>query len=198
MTMFRTLQFLARILLLCTLVSLTSCLDLVQDFFQVGQGDPLIFEPVEVTSHALRFDGYYYTEYVAGGDHQFEVKFLYRNGIFLVGQGFSSLELKDLDREVESSRFYENENTFWIWGVYRLINDEIIEFQRWYPTARRDELYIFQGAIESDTSFYLHDCVLVREFRHKEEDAKYFFRATDFKPDSIDINSPLIQRERPE
>jgi hypothetical protein len=152
--MFRTLKFLARILLLCTSVSLTSCLDLVQDFFQVGQGDPLIFEPVEVISPALRYDGYYYTEYIAGGEHRYEVKFLYRNGIFLVGQGFSSLELKDLDREVESSRFYENENTFWIWGVYRLINDEIIEFQRWYPAARRDHLYIFQGSIESYLTVY--------------------------------------------
>jgi hypothetical protein len=190
--------FFVRLLLLFALVSLTACLDLVHKFFQVGEGDPLIFEPVEVISDALRYDGYYYTEYIAGGKHRFEVKFLYKNGLFIVEEGLSSLDLDDLDQEIAKLKFGEGENPFWIWGIYRVINNTTIEFQRWYPAARRDHLYIFQGNIESDTSFVLTNSVFVREFNHEEEDAKYFFRATDFKPDSIDINSPLIQRERPE
>lgn len=191
-------NYLARLLVFITVVSHTACFDLAQDFFQVGEGDPLIFEPVEVTSNTLRYDGYYYTEYIAGGKHRFEVKFLYRNGVFIVEEGLSSVDLDHLDQEIAKLKFGEGENPFWIWGIYRVINGTTIEFQRWYPAARRDHLYIFQGNIESDTSFVLTNSVFVREFKHKEKDAKYFFRATDFKPDSIDINSPLIQRERPE
>lgn len=184
---------LGRIAVLCLFVSLSSCMDLLEKFFQVGEGDPYIFEPNDVVSNALRYDGYYYTEYTAGGQHQFEIKFLYRNGIFLVGQGFSSIELDDLDREVESSKFYENENKFWIWGIYRVINDTSIEFQRWFPAARRDCLYIHSGDIESTESFSLTHSVSVRDFKHYEKDKKYYFRKADFKPDSIDTTSPLLQ-----
>ena len=150
--------------------------------FSFKEDDILSLPLIPYTGNQLRIDGYYYWMYTAiDGDKLFRAYAFYNNGIILdLGGGYSSInELEEIVTKY-SSNYKKNKIG---WGVF-VIENNIIKFERWYPSERPYRAYIREGVILNDTTFHITKSYRSNGTQQDTENEIYHFRPFSPKPDS--------------
>ena len=143
--------------------------------------DTLSINKKPYTGSQLRTDGYYYNEYVPG---YLTVYFFYRDGILLYGNSFPEAELKNQEEKYRDGKHYTfSKDLKSSWGGYS-INNNSIQFERWYPSQPPLRAYIRSGVIINDTSFHIKEFKSADGSVIETRDEIYRFKPFSPKPDS--------------
>ncbi len=162
-------------LLLCILFSISSCKK------EEKMDDTLSINKVSYSGTQIRTDGYYYNEYVPG---YLTVYFFYRDGTLLYGNSFPIVELQNQEEKYKNGEHYTFSKDFKSsWGVFS-INNNSIEFERWYPSQPPLRAYIRSGIIISDTTFHIKEFKSANGSVIETRDEVYYFKPFTPKPDS--------------
>ena len=128
----------------------------------------------------LRLDGYYYEQ----SENRTFVYFLYKDGIMLYTQSFSSLNLLEVE-SIMIDRYDDYRKDKISWGIFVVESDTCIIYESW-STSVGGGLPTFKciGNIENDTTFRFTKTIN-SDGREFEENDVYHFRQFNQKPDSI-------------
>lgn len=146
--------------------------------------DILTLEKIENNSNRLNLKGYYCYEYI---ENNFDIYFLYENGIILYGYSPSEDELHKYGIKYKSGEFYkEVQNIKFHWGVYQ-IDGNSIKFERWYPSEKPYRTTIREGEILNDSTFIITKTYKANSNEVRERNETYKFKKFSPKPDSTNI-----------
>ena len=108
---------------------------------------------VPYTGNEIRTDGYYYYYWASQDspvDDYTAVFFLYRNGVFLVGQSYKSINLDTVEKKM-LDRYELLVQKKVGWGVFIITNDKL-DFEHWYSAAGGLPVAKSLYYIENDTT----------------------------------------------
>lgn len=153
---------------------------------KIWKDDELSIQKVPYQGNQLRIDGYYYQQ--KDGDF-YTLYTLYSNGILLyLGGGFTRDKLIELENSIQNGSFYNAAKTFKdYWGVFKIENNNI-QFERWYPSSGGGlPAYVRSGNILNDTTFIIIESYRIKsgiKTEVKERNETYHFKQFSPKPDS--------------
>jgi hypothetical protein len=148
--------------------------------------DELSIQRKEYNGNSLRMDGYYYHQYQSDSEIYYDQYLFYKNGIILyVGTSISD-EMANIENEMKNGELYSLvKNTKYYWGVYQIIGDTTIQFERWYPSEKPYWAYVRSGKILNDTTFHITESWRSDGTEKSNMDEVYHFKALSPKPDSV-------------
>ena len=145
--------------------------------------DELSIKRMPYTGDTIRIDGYYYITL----DNYLTVYFLYRDGTILYGSTFPESELNEHEKEYNTSEWQSIvKQAKDYWGVLKIENNTI-QFERWYPSDPPLKSYVRAGTILNDTTFIITESYRMQDSKKTEVDSKnetYYFKQFTPKPDS--------------
>ncbi len=125
----------------------------------------------------LRFDGYYYTQ---NSVNDIDCFFFYRNGIIHTSTYGNSIEEIDVYYQNNTQSIY---NISYRWGVYNVINDESIKFEKWISSdGGPNPTVLFNGTIINDST------LIIENPASSFGTSTYQFHKTPYKPDSSRVD----------
>jgi hypothetical protein len=68
-----------------------------------------------------------------------------------------------------------------------IIEDNVIKFERWYPSERPYNAFVREGVILKDTTFHITKSYRSNGTEKREKDEIYHFRKFSPKPDSTNV-----------
>jgi len=151
-----------------------------------GDDDLLSLSLAPYNGYQIRIDGYYYQVGYDGKTIN-SVYFFYRNGIFMsTGGAEPSLEKMDeyITRHFIKDNSYKKDKLSW--GVFSIENN-IIKFERWYPSERPYKSFVREGIILNDTTFHITKSYRSNGSELRGKDEMYYFRDFSTKPDSTNV-----------
>jgi hypothetical protein len=119
-----------------------------------GRNDKELTLPlVSYSGVDLSLDGYYF-EFQ---NEQYEIFFLYRNGVILYGgSGITIAELSEFEGRYSNGQFYESaKDSKTDWGRFNITGLNI-KYEKWNPsTGGPLQTYLYSGIILNDTTFQI-------------------------------------------
>lgn len=148
--------------------------------------DELSLKRVDYTGNQLRIDGYYYLINYNDPQKNMGVFIFFRNGVLTyLGGGF--LSFNELENYIINKDFIDKKKDVkYFWGVFQVKND-IIKFERWYPSEGAKEAYVREGKILNDTTFHITKSYRSNGTELSDENETYHFRKFSPKPDSTNV-----------
>lgn len=164
-------------ILFLMLIFLNSCCD-----SWLYPDDELSIKRMDYTGNELRIEGYYY--YGNNGIY-YDIYFLYHNGIILYcGGSHSNSELKELEIEFASGYYYNFiKNTKYHWGAFKIENN-LIQFERWFPYEGGLPVCNRSGVILNDSTFHITKAMRADGTEQQVLDETFHFKRFSPKPDS--------------
>ena len=148
--------------------------------------DELSIKKMDYTGNQLKIEGYYYYEY-KDVQNYIDVYFLFRNGIILYGSTFKKSELSTKETEYQTAEWQSIvKKSKYRWGVFNIENN-VIKFERWYPSDPPLKAYVRAGEILNDTTFMITESYRMYDGKKTEVHSKneiYHFKQFSHKPDS--------------
>jgi hypothetical protein len=130
----------------------------------------------------LRIDGYYYGKYL--NDEYIDTYFFYSDGTLMYGGTCKASEIDGLEHAFKTQEFVnKGKDVKYYWGLFQ-IDDNTIQFERWYPGEPPYKSYIRSGAILNDTTFHISKSMRSDGSEEREKDELYHFKQFSPKPDS--------------
>lgn len=151
----------------------------------MAENDKLSIKKEPYKGNELRIDGYYYHKY--GNPENYDIFFLYANGIILYGSSPETTKLDEYEEMYKSGEYHDIvKNYIYHWGVFK-IDGNTITYEKWVPSSGGPlPAYTFSGIILSQTSFKI-----TKSWRETDkagtiadEDITYTFKEFKSKPSS--------------
>ena len=141
--------------------------------------EKLSMKRVDYDGNELRTDGYYY--YLNNGNGNTQVRFLYKNGVSLCANSYTSHDLNSVESEMVKS-YPRTTKSKENWGLF-MIAGTTIEIEEWtIEIPRRVTVAKSMGYIENDTTFRLTEHYFSGiKYTYSE---RWHFKQFDNKPDS--------------
>ena len=147
--------------------------------------DELSIAKEHYISNQLRINGYYYNNW--GNPERSTIYFFYQNGVLLGGDSPLTSEISVREQEFINGTYYLNsKNVKYAWGVFNIENN-VIKFERWYPSDPPLKAYVRAGEILNDTTFMITESYRMYDGKKTEVHSKneiYHFKQFSHKPDS--------------
>jgi hypothetical protein len=133
----------------------------------------------------LKLNGFYYTS-INPKTKAVQKFFLYENGVVLNMKAFDSVDLLDLEKQIQGFNKYhtKQKNNYLSWGVFELKSNKI-SLTKWYPSSGGPLLvYVKRGEILNDSTFVIKWYETTKGKKIKDLNDVYHFHKYSPKPDS--------------
>ena len=133
----------------------------------------------------LKLDGFYYTS-INPKTKAVQKFFLYENGVILNMMAFDSVDLVDLEKQIQGFNKYSSKNkkNYLSWGVFELKNNNI-SITSWYPSSGGPlPVYVEKGGILNDSTFIIKWYETTKGKKVRDLNDVYRFHKFSPKPDS--------------
>ena len=148
--------------------------------------DVLSIGKTNYTGNHVSINGYYYKKY--GTPEKLTIYLFYSNGVLLhTGDGWEHNNLNNFEQMIQSADFVNKlKGIKYAWGVFNIENN-VIKFERWYPSDPPLKAYVRAGEILNDTTFMITESYRMYDGKKTEVHSKneiYHFKQFSHKPDS--------------
>jgi len=173
-------------LIILVIVTFSSCDNIINYLWSVGEGEPLTIRPSQANTDLLSLDGFYYRIIEVNPDSviRYQIVFLNENGrcSFFNFSAKNTEQLRFKLKNCDWGQLLENRT---VWGVFTIDSNKEITLQRWLSGQGVDPVYSYLGEIQTNTTFKLNESLKVGKNESPTLiDYTFQFQQFDLKPDS--------------